>query len=688
MKIKSIEIEKIRKIEHLKLKTENPLSFFQIQNGYGKTTILSLIRHIFSGNRLHTDEIMEYKYHGVENIDDSEGKFAVELEIDNEPIKITLKLYFDKDLPDSRFFTSSVNNKGESIGWKPTLEFRNRFQNKNTLIELFIFNGELANQLNRAQGKNIVYSSIKQVTNLHHLSALLETGSDEKNEISGMIYKVWKTALEDNDIRSKKASNGYSKLVNLIDFVRLHIEKLVKEESELQSDQANLVDEIEEYKTKLRKFIGTKSEDREKLDNLQEEAECAMSELKTFSQKILFNLFDPVATINRIPKIRDFYASIERRKIPKSIGKSFFKQIMESKICICGSTIEEDNLAYLEKHKDDFLGDDILYLVISMQSSLISIDKLEDPLKLKKSLQEHIINYFNKQETFEKFEKELIHKYEDQEHLDKIIEERDKKVEKLEKIKNRLSVLTTKTPAIIEAENLSKNAFREPNKPYRDVQKLELCENIYTLENVLAIFIKELDKYEKAREIERGYQILHETLKYSLERVLEDIVSEIEIKTNEYFSKLHAIGGDHITGKHTIKIENGVKIYNPKGELMKEANAAAQLGAAYSFILSMYTIGNIDVPLVIDSPVTGFGLGVSNNFAEVILQNEFSQVIGLITSMEKIGLKKFLNGSSDVYRATIKRENETVDGKNASGPLVLDEDLEFFESYEVEEDKE
>ncbi len=705
--INKIEISNIRKIEHLVLETPSKYNFFQMQNGYGKTTTLTLLRHVFTGTLPSKEEVLDFKYNGSEEIEDPEhGYFKVTFNFDGDIYEIKINFYFKPNNPSASFFTSSPMHKGMRSGWRPPLEFVHRFRNKKDFVELFIFNGELAKELNKSQGVKIVKNSILQVTNLHYLYAIVrgspEVASDQNNDnkqnnnadkdqnkINLLLDKVWRDALNDLSVKYRKVGKGIDKVRDYLSATRETITLREKEQEEIEirlDEISNISKSIQDQIKDLLIKSTNRSEDIEKLEFQFHESE---SKLKEVVKSTIDDLLNPHLIINHIPHFRSFYSQIRKKKIPKSVGKSFFEEIIQSGTCVCGCELGSKEREHLERNKQDYLGDEILVLVKSMQSSIFEEIDVGPIDELREGILEAFLTYNRSRTELEDLKIEMLEK--DGSDLQVEVRELESKIDFLNRerfnLEKELEDITSTNRAYIKSNKLDSSVLKANGEPFRDIEKIKSCKNLKVLRQVKEKFENKIKELDEAKTVEVGYEVIKDTINIAIDKLMGEILETINTEVNNSFSKLHAIGGDHFKGSHTLKVGEGITILDPSGERMTDVNHAAQLAAAYSYIHAMYKIGNINVPLIIDSPVTSFGLGVADNFSNVILSNQFSQVIGFITSMEKMGLKKFLRDHQDINKATVVRSGEGVDGKNAKGLLVLNYDEKFFFDYEVPEDK-
>ena len=95
----------------------------------------------------------------------------------------------------------------------------------------------------------------------------------------------------------------------------------------------------------------------------------------------------------------------------------------------------------------------------------------------------------------------------------------------------------------------------------------------------------------------------------------------------------------------------------------------------------MYQYAEVSIPLVLDTPLAGFGDGASADWTKLVPPT-FNQVIALINSSEMRALKGwFEKGNADVY--LIRRADEVIPlGKPQTGKMIVDSNVDNFVTYE------
>jgi DNA sulfur modification protein DndD len=150
------------------------VTLIQMPNGTGKTMTLSMLRATLSGSaeRWSDDTIREFQKKGSSS---ESGKFIVFLSLDKKRITLDLNLDFENGVASYR----TTFGSGVQKGFRPPPELR-RFLNKE-FVELFVFDGELANRLldNQETRAREAIDQLFQLPLLDQVHSALQSNWDE-----------------------------------------------------------------------------------------------------------------------------------------------------------------------------------------------------------------------------------------------------------------------------------------------------------------------------------------------------------------------------------------------------------------------------------------------------------------------------------------------------------------------------
>ena len=141
----------------------------------------------------------------------------------------------------------------------------------------------------------------------------------------------------------------------------------------------------------------------------------------------------------------------------------------------------------------------------------------------------------------------------------------------------------------------------------------------------------------------------------AINQLLNEVKAEIQSKLNKRTRNMPGVD---------VRIELGSKsmVFKNAGEIQDGLNESAKLGAVYGFVASLNDYSNISLPIVVDTPLAGFGRGMAVAWQQVV-QRTFDQTIALINSSEKGSLEEWWSvggrQNPDVSLFTFLRETRT-----------------------------
>jgi len=676
IKIKSIKWKSLREMEDLivPINSLNGINLLQIQNGYGKTTTLELLRHIFTGKLPDKKVWSSYKYKQQFGGDRSKSEFWVDLEIDEADYQIGIEFNHIQNVAD--FITISPEIGGRERGWRPPQNFKSKFENKPELVKLFIFNGEMADQLNRAQGATIIEDAIRQVTNLDKLYDLIRVGKTKVDK--GQLQEIIESHLSKQSIQN--ASNAYAKNQGYHQECIDHIIETEKWRDEQKSE----IDEYEKRKQQIQKELDQMDKTQEeyfpRIQKALEKQTDAQNKVNRLTEELLDSIFNPANLhIDTWENVKGFHATLEKEKIPRTVGEQFIVELMDNIKCLCGTPWTKEMKIYTKEHMKKYLGNELLTCIKAMQSEVRESENNDDIELLSQYISNSLDDVMKHKQEISNirklFDEDIAVK---QKELSK---ELGTIIEKINQIQPLIEQIEEEDVNTIIMNGWDKDVRKRDGNFVVLPTKFRDCINLKMLEKLEAHIRNRLSELAGVKNLNRGVEITSLIVRNVLNTLMEKLRKIVITNANTIMEKMHATGGGGVKLK---SLNSGLKFTDYFGEEQDNVNMAAQLAGAYSYVTAMYMLGEIEVPLIIDSPVTGFGIGVAQNWAKEI-PDKFPQVVAFITSMEKVGLIEIVSEDNvNTEVVTIRRENEGIEGLPQSGKMICDMDDNFFENYEIQ----
>lgn len=667
----------IREIEELDLALKPGINIIQIRNGYGKTTTLYLLRCIFTGTLPPVEQFPRYKRQFGGRRDES--RFTVDLEIENslgEMKPWTVSLVCNHKDKQVEFETSSPVIGGCEPGWKLPIEFRSKFEKRDRFAELFLFNGEKAEELCQEQGHAQIENAIREITGLHHVYTHTEARE------SGIVK------LLDDELKAQAVNNAddaHERWQSWKEELEAHI-KSVEEECAVEKAHVDkLEQEIRALEVKVRDLESSRSIDaqiekhRDKINELQ-------TNLTATTGSLLNALSNPANSASSVwSEVQEFHTSLLNARIPEGVGKSFFIDILRHPACICGTPWNAKMRKSVETCRNNYLGDEILGIVKTMQTQVRDSRSTANLSELVDQINNLRMQIASQGQEIENLRGNVDEEARDQLKLlnTQLINKREKK----RKIQEFLDEVNETDSAVIRGNRWEGSALNASGEPAIRPHNFKSCKNLFTLQRVKNALKQKLLSNKTLRELDRGVTAARETYAKALERVMQSLRQRLENRTNELLTAMPGTGGG-ISVRFTA---DGLRFVNEYEE-QSTANIGAILSGSYSFIAAMAELGSVEVPLVVDSPVTGLDLSTAEAWC-VEIWPCFKQLIAFITPAERTTIEKRIAAKnrlygSDVWRVTIHRRDEDRGGGNQTGPMVLNLEQGWFKSYQAEDQPE
>jgi DNA sulfur modification protein DndD len=579
-----------------------------MSNGTGKTTTLQLMRAAFSGvaTTWDSDKVNEYK-----PIDSTKaiGKFYVKVNFGVEKCRFTLILDYENGK--ARYETSRVGIVGGLADGYNLPSSMNQVLNSTGFVERFIFDGEQAKKTLKSNSKEAELAiwylyRIDKLEDLkkdiEHLIQEKQSESDSKGSTPG--------SLSNNRTRMDRRQRKYNELKEKQYKLHEAIDSNNNRKSLLTKQKQDLLDKDAELK------------DQQK--QLNNDKKGAKDLLNVALQKVGYYTRQPYYVSEEFnSRLHNLVENMQTLKLPKTTAREFFKELSESKHCVCGREIGPNEKAMILQNAELYLGEDDLSAINAIKDKLRNYSVGNE---LKNWLQEMLDAKGRIQDIQSSLNRlDLRLDSEAQEKAEKIKDELEDINEKLVELNNQLRLLedTSGNPDANEDNNLQK----------ADKACKEATEN----------FQRAQGTYEYTQKANKLLDYITRTENIALEKLKRSIIE----KTNIKIAKI--ITTDHIVVK---KID---------GNIILEDRAAVSdgqtLAIAYSYIGSLFEHSSYEFPFVVDSPAAPMDLDV-RRMAATIIPQLFKQLIIFVTSGEVRGFaEKFYQTNDTRYLTIVKQGN-------------------------------
>nr|AIF04275.1 hypothetical protein [uncultured marine group II/III euryarchaeote KM3_173_A11] len=645
------------------------INLLQIQNGYGKTTTMHLIQHIFSGT-LPSDEIIKKKLipKGPDYQDaEQEGRFEVTLSINDESLRIGIK--FNHSTNTAEFYTVR-GDTGNEPGWNPPRPFKDTFYDNLPLCRLFLFDAEIASEINREVGRETVQLAIMKLANLAPLESLSREG--------GHLDEYLQDRMRDADVTGTQTQ--INTIQNALNGAKAHrtliiedSERLLNENSRLDRERDGLIEERRILE------IGQEAESqiagfREQWDEIREQRDNRTAEL-------LKDMMNPQNIGDEYwADLTEYYSHLERNKLPGP-AREWFNDIAEADDCICGLPMNEEMSAHIVGQVDDMVGSEIHSVVLNIRRE-VRERVFDSTLEAKFAGLRTIVDDLAEIDTgIERAQRGLPEDY--QVNMDRIRQRLSEIRTEMADNVETLKMFQSTDADEIAVESWDGQAITSDGTPSEIESRICSTPNIFTLNKCIENLERKRAELSGIGDLQNAVSVIKNIVNDAMNQVLQSVKEDVMQRANDTLTRLHPQGGLRIIG-----LDNGISVENLIGREQDGANQAGTLAITYSFVKALLDLAEVSVPIALDSPTNPFGGRVVSNFARMIpmLNN---QTIMFIQSMEKAGLVYLTGELSDkVHFCTIHRSDEEVltgtgpEGENPQGSLVINWDNDWFMDYD------
>lgn len=333
------------------------VALIQMPNGTGKTTTLNLLKATLTGEAKDwtPGKVAEFRRSSDSA---STGNFEVELRVDERPL--TLGLELDFEIGKASYSTRSPDVGGYNRDWTPPPGVRRFLTRK--FVDLFIFDGELANRLLSAD-ESRADEAIEALCQL-----------DLLDDIRSNAQKFWEEqALAAGGASTSKGLTRYQRIA---EGLNARLRDLRRELQEVDARLA-VVDERAALLTdKVQQQLHADVSSREARERATLAKTKVDEEINAAVQDVLGRMRRPEALAGAFAHtLRAMKSHLDRVKLPESTSRQFFTELADEDLCICGRPISEHERQLILARAEEFLGDELVGALNSLKND---IDRLSD----------------------------------------------------------------------------------------------------------------------------------------------------------------------------------------------------------------------------------------------------------------------------------------------------------------------
>jgi DNA sulfur modification protein DndD len=555
-------------------------SLIMMPSGMGKTTTLHLLQYSFCdySKIIEKKDFAKFQRPGSKN---KKGEFNLNIKINNE--KYRIKTIFDFE---NKVLSYQTTDPKEGLNDGLNLPDEIKKYINQEYIEKTFFDLELVGKLFQST------AAIDSINKLYKLYYFEQIG----NQLDTFLVKK-----QDENSSGRIDKKELKELKHTRD-------RLLKKEKELRHNYSINEKELENLKLNKKKLEkikidieNSKESIKEQFEIARENISLAKNDLKNSFDNFYSELKNPMLINNDFrEKLINFESNLNNLKIPESVGKAFFDDLIKSDQCLCGHDMTNEMKNKIIQNKESILSEDT-WLILSVLKSKIKEDTDKSNHNLTESLS-LIAKCKRKLNIEERKEDEIIGEIDDKKYQETIkkLDDIDAQIEK--------------------KEEFFKKYFEAPTK-----QDTPDDDSINKIGNLLKITIDKISEATETENISNKIKLIKdifkETEKKSLEFITEDLVKTInkEIPRVMPYEKIFV-----------KDIKNKIVL---DGQESASAGQLARIG--YLFLITLLDRPNFNFPFIVDSPATAMDDISRAEIASTIANHLENQYIGFILPVER-----------------------------------------------------
>ena len=555
-------------------------SLIMMPSGMGKTTTLSLLRYSFCdySKIIEKKDILALQR---PNSKITKGEFNLNIKINNA--KYRIKTIFDFNNKTLSYKTTDPES-GQKDGLNLPEEIKKYLDQE--YIEKTFFDLEVVQKLFEST------SAIDSINKLYKLYYFNQIG----NNLDTYLIK-----------KQDESGSGKIDKKDLIELKHTR-DKLLKKEKQLRNEYEVNNKKFENLKINKNKYTkiindieNSKKSIKDKIDQARENISLAKNDLKDSFDNFYSELKNPML-INKDfkEKLINFESNLNSLKIPESVGKAFFDDLIKSKQCLCGHDMTNKMKDKIIKNKESILSEDT-WLILSVLKSKIKEDSGKEILDLSKSLS-LIAKSKRSLNIEERKADEIVDGIDDKKYQDN--------VKKLNETNDQLDDLNKFFKDYLEAP--SKQDTLEDN-------------SINKIGNLLKITMDKINEATETGNISDKIKLIKDIFKDTENKSLNFITNDLVEKINKEIPRVMPFEKIFVKDiKDKIVLD---------GRDSASAGQLARIG--YLFLITLLARPNFNFPFIVDSPVTGMDEISRTEIATTIATQLNNQYIGFVLPLER-----------------------------------------------------
>jgi DNA sulfur modification protein DndD len=561
------------------IENEN-IALILMPSGMGKTTTLNLLRYSFFdySKIIDKNEIQKLQ---PKNSKIKEGEFNLKLKINNS--KFRIKITFDFQNFTMSYKTTSGLSEGTTNGLELPKDLKKYIDQE--FIEKTFFNLELVENLFESSDAE---QSIKKLYKLYYFSQIKNYLTNYLSEQqSKNNFKNSKKEAEELKIREKK----------ILQQITLVEQENIKNENRYK----DLINQKRKFEKEQKQISDKNTEIKNAISSSENKVYECENELK-INYEVFFNKIKNPMNLNKEfrDRLNEFVSNLARLKIPKSVGESFFDDLIKESECICGNHMNGEMVKIILKNKESILSEETWLILTNIKTKITNNNNL----------------------PFDDIDRSLDNVNSSKRNLNIAINQKNQIVSNIDDARYKL--ITEKlTEVNLELKDLEKK-FEEYN------EKPDVADDIHEkskkkLDKLLLEIQAQIAEATNTQNLNNKVNILKILLDNIEMATLKEIIQELVKKINLEIPR--------VMPYEKILVKDINKKIQLEGQDSASQGQLARIG--YLFLITLLNRPNLNFPFVVDSPVTAMDDVSRKEIASTISNELKNQYIAFLLPTER-----------------------------------------------------
>ncbi|HST57224.1 MAG TPA: hypothetical protein VLK84_00970 [Longimicrobium sp.] len=610
-------------------------ALIQMPNGTGKTTTMTLLRAVLTGDPLDPETIRDLR----PTDETDRGEFELQLRIDDKAYHLYLGLDYREGKATYRTSRAALTGGGMEEGLGLPAELRRLITPR--FARLFIFDGELAKEI-RKEGMDRAADAVRT---LYRLDRLRDLGA----QIARLVDDERQRAAANS---SAETPQGLRNLQSRFETAKRRLADLEREAKQL--DQGNREDaaKVQELEARVSDRISEDDGLRRQMEEVTQARQLVESQIAAAGQELLSLVRHPAVLHRRVmERLRALGGKMDHLKLPKTISLEFFDELAEAELCICGRAIGDEERTVIRARAHEYLAENQIAVINAMKSAVRYSDADPAVLDGRAAALAELVRERQRLATRKHMLEEERLASGDAE-LESLREQLNRTEQRLRQNKEKHELLTTTDRGVQGAHGLEWDTNVALCRAEMDRRGKRWDGAMGTR--------RFLVQARRTDEIIRGIEA----------HAFDLLCERVRERTNEILRRIAPSEALHVS-----RLRSSLELASDGLAAKGGVSEGQSLAVAYAFLTALFQDAPYRLPFVVDSPAISLDTRVRREVGDLV-PGLFDQMIMFVISSERPGFADTFYSRDGVRYVTLwKQDAETT---------IVSDSLEVFRTFHDE----